>query len=70
MCGAYHVGQRGHATLPQASELVVHPGKADELPSGDAAFHGTYPHTLHTPSAHTNSLSHTHTHTHMDFDTE
>lgn len=44
-CILYHVGQWGHATLPQASELVVHPREADEIPSGDVAFYCTSPRT-------------------------
>ena len=39
----FHVGQQGHGTMPQAAELVVHPGKADEVPSG--AFYVISPHT-------------------------
>lgn len=38
-----HVGQQGHRTMPQVAELVVHPGKADEVPSG--AFYVIFPHT-------------------------
>lgn len=38
-----HVGQQGHGTLLQAAELLVHPGKADEVPSG--AFYVIFPHT-------------------------
>lgn len=38
-----HVGRQGQGTMPQAAELVVHPGKADEVPSG--AFYVIFPHT-------------------------